>query len=117
MRCFYHPDAEAVGICKSCQKGLCAESAVDFGDGLACQGCEERVRALNASLGTADAMAASWSAFMGMGMLFVGGLFAAFGLFVLVAWDDAWGAAFFIGMGLAFGATPGRQLALRLRRS
>jgi hypothetical protein len=117
MRCFYHPDAEAVGICKSCQKGLCADSAVDVGDGLACQGCAERVRKLNATLGTADAMCASWSAFLGPGMLLVGALFVAFGILVLAAWDDAWGAAFFVGMGLVFGATPGRQLVLRLRRS
>src|SRR6266403_1985893 len=47
MRCFYHQDKEAVGLCKSCAKALCAERAIDLGRGLACRsGCEERVRAI-----------------------------------------------------------------------
>ena len=28
MRCFYHQDKEAVGTCKSCGKGVCAECAI-----------------------------------------------------------------------------------------
>jgi len=48
MTCFYHQDASAVGLCKSCNKGLCATCAVDVGNGLACQAsCVERVRSLN----------------------------------------------------------------------
>ena len=47
MRCFYHQDKEAVGTCKSCGKGVCAECAVDLGKGLACRSrCEESVRAI-----------------------------------------------------------------------
>lgn len=47
MRCFYHQEKEAVGGCKSCGKGLCAECAADLGKGLACRGrCEEDVEAL-----------------------------------------------------------------------
>jgi hypothetical protein len=117
VRCFHHPDAEAIGICKNCQKGLCANSAVDVGDGLACRGCEDRVRSLSAVLGRADAMAVSWSSFMEGGMLLIGALFVGFGAFLLVSWDDAWGAAFFAGMGLVFAATPGWQIARRLRTS
>jgi hypothetical protein len=45
MRCFYHQDREAIGSCKSCNKGLCAECAVDLGKGLACRGrCEADVQ-------------------------------------------------------------------------
>lgn len=45
MHCYYHQDKEAVGVCKSCSKGLCPECAVDVGKGLACRGhCEEEVR-------------------------------------------------------------------------
>ena len=44
MQCFKHRTAGAVGICKSCGKGVCAECAADTGDGLACRDtCEERV--------------------------------------------------------------------------
>src|ERR1039458_6240761 len=49
MNCFYHPTVVAVGICKSCGKGLCPECAVDLGKGLACKGrCEEDVKAVTA---------------------------------------------------------------------
>jgi hypothetical protein len=45
MKCFYHQDRDAIGTCKSCQKGLCPECAVDLGKGLACKSrCEEDVR-------------------------------------------------------------------------
>ena len=47
MHCFYHRDKDAVGTCKSCGKGLCAECAVDLGKGLACRGrCEADVHAI-----------------------------------------------------------------------
>ena len=41
MRCFYHPDSDAVGSCKACSKGLCSECAADLGEGLACRGQHE----------------------------------------------------------------------------
>ena|ERR1700677_3169789 len=44
MNCFYHPTTVAVGLCKSCSKGICTECAVDMGKGLACKGrCEQDV--------------------------------------------------------------------------
>jgi hypothetical protein len=44
MNCFHHPTTAAVGICKSCGKGLCPSCAADLGKGLACKGrCEEDV--------------------------------------------------------------------------
>lgn len=47
MKCFYHPTMDAVAICKNCGKGLCAESAVDMGNGVACKnGCEAEVEAM-----------------------------------------------------------------------
>jgi len=47
MRCFYHQDKEAVGLCKSCAKGVCAECAVDLGNALACRNrCEERAQSI-----------------------------------------------------------------------
>jgi hypothetical protein len=48
MNCFNHADRSAVGICKSCGKGLCRDCAIDLQDGLACKGrCESRVRVMN----------------------------------------------------------------------
>ena len=44
MNCFYHTSVEAIGICKSCAKGICVECATDTGHGLACKGrCEPQV--------------------------------------------------------------------------
>ena len=47
MKCFYHHDRDAVGSCKSCQRGLCSDCAVDFPQGLACPSrCEADVKDL-----------------------------------------------------------------------
>jgi hypothetical protein len=47
MRCYNHRDRDAVGLCKSCGKGLCDECQTDLGQGLACKNrCEETVRGL-----------------------------------------------------------------------
>lgn len=48
MKCFNHDGADAVAICKNCNKALCHTCAVDVGNGVACTGdCEGEVRALN----------------------------------------------------------------------
>ncbi len=47
MNCFYHPDQSAIGLCKHCQRGLCAECAAVMDDVLACKGRhEDEVHAL-----------------------------------------------------------------------
>jgi hypothetical protein len=47
MHCYYHDDQAAVGVCKSCGKGLCRECAVDLTKGLACRGhCEADVQGM-----------------------------------------------------------------------
>jgi len=49
MRCFYHPDVDAVGICKNCGRGLCPQSLAEVENGLACKGrCEALAEAINA---------------------------------------------------------------------
>jgi hypothetical protein len=49
MKCYYHKDSDAVGLCKACSKGICHECAADVGGGLACQAtCTEVVRSINA---------------------------------------------------------------------
>ena len=45
MKCYYHQEYDAIGICKSCSKGLCPKCAVDLSKGLACKSrCEEDVQ-------------------------------------------------------------------------
>ncbi|HYM18646.1 MAG TPA: hypothetical protein VEU06_08790 [Micropepsaceae bacterium] len=41
MRCFYHPERDAVGNCKHCYRGLCAACASEREGGLACRGRHE----------------------------------------------------------------------------
>ena len=51
LLCYAHPDYQAIGICKSCHKGLCPECAAELDKGLACRGhCEEDVRFINQEL-------------------------------------------------------------------
>ncbi|ELI0612412.1 TPA: hypothetical protein I7751_21335 [Vibrio vulnificus] len=36
MRCFYHEDSHANGVCKFCNKAICKDCAIDTGRGVAC---------------------------------------------------------------------------------
>jgi hypothetical protein len=48
MRCFYHGDADAVAICKSCGHALCHDCCAEVGSSAACRNrCEDDVAALN----------------------------------------------------------------------
>ena len=48
MNCFNHVDKPAIGFCKSCCKGLCADCAATLPNGLACrETCEDRVTLIN----------------------------------------------------------------------
>ena len=50
MNCYRHQENSAIGICKSCMKGLCPTCAVEVGNSLACKNsCEENVRKINES--------------------------------------------------------------------
>lgn len=49
MKCFNHPQNEAVGSCKHCFRGVCAQCARDSGFGLACsEACEAEVQSVHA---------------------------------------------------------------------
>lgn len=44
MRCYYHGDVEAVGICKHCSRGVCSGCAADVQGSVACRNrCEQEV--------------------------------------------------------------------------
>ena len=91
MRCFYHRDRDAVGECKACGKGVCAECAVDLGRGLACRDrCEDEAKALIALIDNNLRMAQKTPAllrtnrhtYVSSGALHIvlGGVFLAWGL-------------------------------------
>ncbi|MEZ5406061.1 MAG: hypothetical protein R3F23_07795 [Verrucomicrobiia bacterium] len=48
MNCYYHPNTPAIALCKSCNRALCFECAVDVPPGTACKNrCEKDVATLN----------------------------------------------------------------------
>ncbi len=58
MKCFRHPDLDALGICRSCFKGLCGLCVVDVGNGIACKNsCEQSVGLLNSQIAQAKGYA------------------------------------------------------------
>ena len=61
MNCFNHPELPALGICKSCGKGLCRDCLAEVPDGLACKNrCEDRVGFINRIIdGNKQALAAA----------------------------------------------------------
>ena len=84
MRCFNHPDRDAIGSCKTCCKGLCMECASDMGHGLACKNVhEQQVESLNAlflrgariqgAVGKSKYVAPAFNIFMGL-------VFAGYGM-------------------------------------
>lgn len=49
MKCFNHPQNDAVGSCKHCLRGVCAQCAKDSGVGLACsEACESQIKSVHA---------------------------------------------------------------------
>lgn len=49
MKCFYHPEKEALGICKNCNKGICGDSMIEIKNGIACNNgiCPNIVEQIN----------------------------------------------------------------------
>ncbi len=47
MKCYNHPEADAVALCRNCGKALCMNCAVDVSNRMACKDkCESKVKAL-----------------------------------------------------------------------
>jgi hypothetical protein len=48
MKCYNHNQADAVAICKNCNKTLCQNCLTEIEDGIACKStCVEKVQQLN----------------------------------------------------------------------
>lgn len=39
MKCYIHPEVDAVGTCTSCGRAICSECAVEVGDKFVCRDC------------------------------------------------------------------------------
>ena len=84
MNCFNHAEKNAIGICKSCGKGLCAECLVALPNGLACKNaCEDRVTLINRIIDINQKMVVAANAQVrssGLFVLILGSLFVGLGL-------------------------------------
>ena len=48
MKCYYHVTADAVALCKACNRALCLDCSANVPPGTACKGrCEEEVASIN----------------------------------------------------------------------
>jgi hypothetical protein len=108
MKCFNHPDTDAIGICKTCNKGICKECVVDVGNGLACKNsCENEVLMLNELLSRSKTThQKTGKAYTSGAIIYglLGSLFLLFGLINVTLWgSNNLGLAFFtIFCGLIF---------------
>lgn len=106
MKCFQHTGSDALGICRGCGKGVCAQCARELPFGLACSDpCSERVaqyERLNRKAGTTY-RTASRNAWVGpLYFAAMGALMLGFGV-----WGQARRIDFLVAIGalfLVFGA-------------
>ena len=101
MRCFNHPEVEAVATCKHCYKGICRECVLDSGCGLACSPpCKDEIRSLYAMISRSKKMypiAARTQSRNGIWFVLTAAIFIASGLWIKA---DVPFMAFLIGMGV-----------------
>jgi hypothetical protein len=106
MNCFTHHDRAAVGICKSCGKGICPECLAELPNGLACKGsCEARVGLMNRALDSRAAVLSAATAdgkTSGMSSLFIGVAFGVFAAWWYVRDSDMLMTTFFGVLGCVF---------------
>jgi hypothetical protein len=87
MKCFRHPDLDAVGICRGCGKGVCAaHCGQDIGTGLVCcDACRSRVEVVDALNRKTAASYGTMARNVWIGPLFFG---AMGGVFLFVGLRD-----------------------------
>ena len=105
MKCFYHPDRDAVATCKNCSRGVCPECSAEVAPGIACRGkCEADVAALNLVLERSkSAYQKTGAAYArnALVMLICGALFIGFGM-LPVLMSQNYGAFFLVPVGAVF---------------
>lgn len=105
MKCFHHPDRDAVAICKSCSRALCLECTADVPPGVACRGkCEADVTSLNLMIErgkTAYQKTGAAYTRNAIATLLFCIMFLAFGLLPVFV-SHSYGAIFMAPMGIGF---------------
>ena len=126
MKCFYHPDRDAVALCKSCSRGLCSDCSADVPPGVACRGkCEEDVASLNLVIRRSKtAYQKTGAAYRrnAIATLIMGVFFVAFGVLPVLV-SQSYGALFLTPLGCVsllwsyFSYRSGKEISEVLDRS
>ena len=112
MNCFNHRDKPAIGLCKSCLKGLCEDCLAEVHNGLVCKGsCEEQLNAINRMLdNSTQALGAARQKAYSVGIMT---LLMGIGFEVFAVWSySEYGSSFlpymlgFIGMCMLISGIP-----------
>lgn len=102
MKCYNHPETDAVGTCKSCSKGLCHNCLTDTGNGIACTAtCVEEVKTLNKLTESNKSRHKSLAKYL-LNMALLVSAIGAFILFISLYIEDESGVNFSILIGWAF---------------
>ena len=103
MRCFNHPESEAVGTCKHCCKGICLECVKDSGHGIACSSpCIDEIKSLYAAINRNKQVYSVAARASLRNAIWIFLLAAGFIIFGLWSKDDSTFRAYLIGMGVLF---------------
>jgi hypothetical protein len=117
MKCFNHPQTDAVGSCKYCCRGVCAECAKNSGVGLVCSdACASEVKALHALVERNKkvyAFAPKTHSRQAIFLALMAVVFIGFGLYSELRFMSAYLIAFGIVMlcGAAFSVFNSRRIA------
>ena len=105
MKCFNHPNVEAVATCKSCCRALCHDCIAEVGLSCSCRGrCESDVQAINDMIERSRTVYQKSAAIytrIGILTLLLGGLFFFVGM---IAFPSGPNNYLCTGGGIIFGA-------------
>lgn len=106
MKCFNHPDIDAVALCKSCSRALCRECMAEVGLSCSCRNrCEKDVATLNELVERARTVYGKSSATYfrtGLFTLLIGAVFILLGLSSFLSDHSSPSSYFLLVMGLIF---------------
>lgn len=79
MKCYLHPDRDAVGTCTSCGRPICSECAIDLQNRLVCRECLSKGKVIAQSQNKHDPntvflieLVGGFFGLLGLGYLYVG---------------------------------------------
>lgn len=105
MKCFNHVDADAVGICKGCNKALCKECLIDVDNNISCkETCPTSIKEFNQLVKSVKTMQDKTSKVYqhnALGLTFVGLVFVFIGI-CSVYYINLISGAFIMSLGTLF---------------